>query len=56
MVAACLIATTLNWDGKKPKYDQEEPELAPDTYDSMDGPSEEEAYLQGMSVMMCLET
>ncbi|KAJ7112000.1 inositol hexakisphosphate-domain-containing protein [Mycena epipterygia] len=45
MVAACLIATTLNWDGKEPKYDHEE--LALDTYDSMDGPSEEEAYLQG---------
>ncbi|KAJ7145106.1 inositol hexakisphosphate-domain-containing protein [Mycena crocata] len=45
MVAACLIATTLNWNGKEPSYDQED--LAPDTYDSMDGPSEEEAYLQG---------
>ncbi|KAJ6561916.1 inositol hexakisphosphate-domain-containing protein [Mycena capillaripes] len=44
MVAACLIATTMSWDGKEPKYDQED--LA-DIYDSMDGPSEEEAYLQG---------
>ncbi|KAF8176691.1 inositol hexakisphosphate-domain-containing protein [Mycena galopus ATCC 62051] len=34
MVAACLIATTMNWDGKEPKYDQED--LA-ETYDSMDG-------------------
>ncbi|KAJ7757743.1 inositol hexakisphosphate-domain-containing protein [Mycena maculata] len=45
MVAACLIATTLNWDGKEPTYDDEG--LSPDAYDSMDGPSEEEAYLQG---------
>ncbi|KAJ7472784.1 inositol hexakisphosphate-domain-containing protein [Mycena latifolia] len=46
MVAACLIATTtMNWNGKEPKYDPEE--VAPDSYDSMDGPSEEEAYLQG---------
>ncbi|KAJ7707320.1 inositol hexakisphosphate-domain-containing protein [Mycena rosella] len=45
MVAACLIATTMSWDGQEPKYDPEE--VAPDSYDSMDGPSEEEAYLQG---------
>ncbi|KAJ7193929.1 inositol hexakisphosphate-domain-containing protein [Mycena pura] len=45
MVAACLVATILSWDGKQPKYDFDEP--ASDTYDSMDGPSEEEAYLQG---------
>jgi len=45
MVAACLIATTQNWDGKEPRYDDED--LVLDVYDSMDGPSEEEAYLQG---------
>lgn len=52
MVTACLISTTLNWnedsdsfvfesemDGKK-----EEDE---DEYDPIDGPSEEDAYLQG---------
>ncbi|KAJ6512734.1 inositol hexakisphosphate-domain-containing protein [Mycena sanguinolenta] len=44
MVAACLIATTMNWNGKEPKYEQED---VTDTYDPMDGPSEEEAYLQG---------
>ncbi|KAJ6507779.1 inositol hexakisphosphate-domain-containing protein [Mycena vitilis] len=44
MVAACLIATSMSWRGEKPKYDQEDLEA---TYDSMDGPSEEEAYLQG---------
>ncbi|KAJ7081810.1 inositol hexakisphosphate-domain-containing protein [Mycena belliarum] len=45
MVAACLIATTLSWEGKEPQYEPEE--VASDIYDSMDGPSEEEAYLQG---------
>ncbi|KAJ7471451.1 inositol hexakisphosphate-domain-containing protein [Mycena galericulata] len=45
MVAACLIATTWKWDGKEPTYGDEE--LTSDVYDSMDGPSEEEAYLQG---------
>ncbi|KAJ7168617.1 inositol hexakisphosphate-domain-containing protein [Mycena filopes] len=44
MVAACLISTTMNWHGKAPKYEED---LEPDAYDSMDGPSEEEAYLQG---------
>ncbi|KAJ7249237.1 inositol hexakisphosphate-domain-containing protein [Mycena haematopus] len=44
MVVACLIATTMNWNGKEPKYDQED---LTNTYDPMDGPSEEEAYLQG---------
>ncbi|KAF7374402.1 hypothetical protein MSAN_00324300 [Mycena sanguinolenta] len=47
MVAACLIATTMNWDGKEPRYEQED---VTDAYDPMDGPSEEEAYLQGMLI------
>jgi hypothetical protein len=51
MVAACLVATTMNWNGKEPKYD--ETDLA-DTYDSMDGPSEEEAYLQGMLIIFIM--
>ncbi|KAJ7063606.1 inositol hexakisphosphate-domain-containing protein [Mycena amicta] len=46
MVAACLIATIVKWDGKEPQHDFEQP-LEEDSYDSMDGPSEEEAYLQG---------
>ncbi|KAJ6610725.1 inositol hexakisphosphate-domain-containing protein [Mycena sp. CBHHK59/15] len=45
MIAACLIATTMIWDCRKDKYDHDE--LIADTYDTMDGPSEEEAYLQG---------
>ncbi|KAF7323269.1 hypothetical protein HMN09_00107700 [Mycena chlorophos] len=45
MVAACLIATVIKWDGREPQYELEEPQE--DAYDSMDGPSEEEAYLQG---------
>ncbi|KAJ7767113.1 inositol hexakisphosphate-domain-containing protein [Mycena metata] len=44
MVAACLISTTMNWHGKVPKYEED---IDSDAYDSMDGPSEEEAYLQG---------
>ncbi|KAK7006097.1 inositol hexakisphosphate-domain-containing protein [Favolaschia claudopus] len=44
MVAACLIATTMNWKDKTPNYDDEDFAVS---YDSMDGPSEEEAYLQG---------
>lgn len=45
MVTACLISTTMNWKGQENILEQEEP--VPETYDSMDGPSEEEAYLQG---------
>ncbi|KAJ7649811.1 inositol hexakisphosphate-domain-containing protein [Roridomyces roridus] len=45
MVAACLIATTQDWDGQEPKWEDEE--IISDAYDSVDGPSEEEAYLQG---------
>ncbi|KAF7336949.1 hypothetical protein MVEN_02131300 [Mycena venus] len=48
MVAACLISTTMNWNGKEPEYDQED---LTDTYNSMDGPSEEEAYLQGKFII-----
>ncbi|KZT01378.1 uncharacterized protein LAESUDRAFT_731226 [Laetiporus sulphureus 93-53] len=53
MVTACLIATTMNWN-----HDLEESKLVPRLteeendgnlarYDLIDGPSEEEAYLQG---------
>lgn len=46
MVTACLIATVMNLE-----QDGWTPELEPDgivgDYDSIDGPSEEEAYLQG---------
>lgn len=45
MVAACLISTITKWDGKVDslQFDEEE-EIG---YDSIDGPSEEDAYLQG---------
>ena len=45
MVSACLVATIQTWDGK------ESLTLATDDddlyNDSLDGPGEEEAYLQG---------
>ncbi|EMD34003.1 hypothetical protein CERSUDRAFT_117523 [Gelatoporia subvermispora B] len=51
MVTACLIATTLKWDHAKEdrvlRSTEEQDESALDRYDSIDGPSEEEAYLQG---------
>ncbi|KAI0072968.1 hypothetical protein K474DRAFT_1723915 [Panus rudis PR-1116 ss-1] len=46
MVTACLIATVTYWD-KLQISDTPPQEAAEEQYDSMDGPSEEEAYLQG---------
>jgi hypothetical protein len=43
MVTACLISTTSAWDGNAFEFDGDEVE----DYDAMDGPSEEDAYLQG---------
>ncbi|CAL1716907.1 unnamed protein product [Somion occarium] len=46
MVTACLIATVTYWDSLK--VSNTPPEIAvEEQYDSIDGPSEEEAYLQG---------
>ncbi|KAH7913592.1 inositol hexakisphosphate-domain-containing protein [Hygrophoropsis aurantiaca] len=45
MITACLISTTMNWRGVDSVDNQEESISA--NYDSIDGPSEEEAYLQG---------
>jgi hypothetical protein len=46
MVTACLISTTMNW-----RLDDDEKNARGGSpveyYDTMDGPSEEEAYLQG---------
>jgi hypothetical protein len=46
MVTACLIATAMNLE-----RDEWTPDIEPDSivgdYDAIDGPSEEEAYLQG---------
>lgn len=44
MVTACLISTTLTWDGNAFEVSAEEEE---EEYDTIDGPSEEDAYLQG---------
>jgi len=47
MVTACLISTTMNWKDEERYFDgQEDPSSIP--YDSIDGPSEEQAYLQGL--------
>jgi hypothetical protein len=43
MVTACLIATVMNL-GRTPEI---EPDSIVGDYDAIDGPSEEEAYLQG---------
>lgn len=44
MVTASLISTTLNWDGSAFEFGGEDEE---EGYDTIDGPSEEDAYLQG---------
>jgi hypothetical protein len=50
MVTACLIATVMNL-----KRDERTSEIEPDSivgdYDTIDGPSEEEAYLQGTIIL-----
>ncbi|KAI0342721.1 hypothetical protein BDW22DRAFT_1357208 [Trametopsis cervina] len=47
MVTACLIATTASWDKNAVDIPSPEETEVLEMYDSMDGPSEEEAYLQG---------
>ena len=49
MVTACLIATTLTWkkEVENSLQDDEQSQNALEHYDSIDGPSEEDAYLQG---------
>ncbi|KAG5647375.1 hypothetical protein DXG03_000443 [Asterophora parasitica] len=44
MVTACLISSIMHWDADGEELAHEP---AAEIYDSMDGPSEEEAYLQG---------
>jgi len=50
MVTACLIATTMNF-----KPGEGTSEIEPDSivgdYDTIDGPSEEEAYLKGTAML-----
>lgn len=45
MVTACLISTITNW--KEDIGPQGYEDVVPDDYDPIDGPSEEQAYLQG---------
>ncbi|KAG6865984.1 hypothetical protein C0991_009986 [Blastosporella zonata] len=45
MVAACLISSTMQWDGEETVLMQHDPSAG--IYDSIDGLSEEDAYLQG---------
>lgn len=47
MVSACLIATTDKWDKAQDDIPSPEENEAVELYDSMDGYSEEEAYLHG---------
>lgn len=53
MVTACLIATTASWDKTTQDIPSPEDNETIDVYDTMDGPSEEEAYLQGQSPRYC---
>ena len=46
MVTACLISSAMNWKDQESVSKIVE-ELPIEFYDAMDGPSEEEAYLQG---------
>jgi hypothetical protein len=47
MVTACLIATTDAWAGQEGQADPPVEDVQEEFYDSLDGPSEEEAYMQG---------
>jgi len=47
MVAACLIASTQQWTRQEQQLAGYEPITEAEVYDPIDGPSEEEAYLQG---------
>ncbi|KAG1720160.1 inositol hexakisphosphate-domain-containing protein [Suillus lakei] len=46
MVTACLISTTMNWQGEE-NYIEGQEDSDSIEYDSIDGPSEEQAYRQG---------
>ncbi|KAI6042555.1 inositol hexakisphosphate-domain-containing protein [Pisolithus marmoratus] len=46
MITACLISTIMNWSGNI-HLDDTPDEVEITAYDMIDGPSEEEAYLQG---------
>ncbi|TFK69694.1 hypothetical protein BDN72DRAFT_767637 [Pluteus cervinus] len=46
MVTACLISSTMNWQSHADEV-LDSDDAIPDIFDSLDGPSEEEAYLHG---------
>lgn len=48
MVTACLIASTQQWTSQEQQLAEHEPMTEAEIYDPIDGPSEEEAYLQGV--------
>jgi len=47
MVTACLIATTNAWADREGQAVPPAEDTQEEFYDSLDGPSEEEAYMQG---------
>ena len=47
MVTACLIATTNAWADQEGQAAPPVEDTQEEIYDSLDGPSEEEAYMQG---------
>ena len=47
MITACLIATTDAWSVSKGQADPPVEDPQDEFYDSLDGPSEEEAFMQG---------
>jgi len=47
MVTACLIVSTQQWTRQEQQLAWHEPISEAEVYDPIDGPSEEEAYLQG---------
>ncbi|KAF8121766.1 inositol hexakisphosphate-domain-containing protein [Boletus edulis] len=53
MVTACLISTIMNWVGDENVHVAED--MSTLNYDSMDGPSEEEAYLQGITLVFAVD-
>lgn len=51
MVTACLISTVVNWVGEESVGVADDMSMI--NCDSIDGPSEEEAYLQGICTRLC---
>jgi hypothetical protein len=47
MVTACVITSTQQWTRQEQQLAEHEPITEVEIYDPIDGPSEDEAYLQG---------